>query len=182
VSKLRAYLAAEDDNERLLQRQMSYLNDDVIDGVTETYSEEFTLSRLDEECVRASCNGTSVAFIRVQFDGLENLQKFYGRETVEGFLRDAADFLRRGVRRLDIVGRLGDTGYGLVLPGTGEQVQVVIERLNSHLSAWLSQESVIRAGVTVLLGSAFYPESGRSAKKLVRHAELSPLRATPRAA
>lgn len=182
LSKLRGILNAEERNDRNLRRETSNLSQDIMDEVTDSYSEEYMLSRLDEECARASCSGGAVAFIRIQFDGLETLRRFYGSETVDRFLRDAVGFLKAGIRRLDIVGRLGETGFGIVLPGAGEQVEFVSARLQRHLSQWLSEDSVSRAGVIVLFGSAFYPESGRSGKRLLQAAKLSRLEAWPEAA
>jgi RNA polymerase sigma-B factor len=182
LSKLRTILNAEERNDRTLRRQMSNLSQDVIDETTEAYSEEYMMARLDEECARASCDSTTVAFIHVQFEGLDRLRQFYGAETVESFLRDACAFLRDGVRRLDIVGRCGDTGFGIVLPGAGEHVSVVYSRLQDRIVSWLCQESVARAGVVVLFGSAFYPNSGRNGKSLRNAAKLQPLNARPEAA
>lgn len=175
LTKLRTILGAEERNDRALRRETSNLAHDVLDEITDAYSEEYMLSRLDEECSRASCLGTSVAFIHITFNGLDRLRQFYGADTVEAFLRDAATFLRGGVRRLDIVGRIGDTGFGLVLPGTGHQVGIVFARLQDRIISWLNQESIARAGVSIALGAAFYPQSGRSAKKLMNAAILMPL-------
>jgi RNA polymerase sigma-B factor len=172
VGKLRSILNSEELNDRAIRRQTSSFSDEVMDDVSDCYTEAYLIARLDEECSRASCLDTAVGFVQVQFDGLDRLQQFYGAHAVEDFLRDAAAFLRDGVRRLDSVGRIGSTGFGIVLPGTGQTVSAVESRIVSRISSWLAQDSVSRAGVSVRLGTAYYPDSGRSAKALLQAVSL----------
>ncbi|MCH8274891.1 MAG: sigma-70 family RNA polymerase sigma factor [Armatimonadetes bacterium] len=175
LAKLRGILDDEERRDRILQRQASAIGDFVLDDTTQAYTETYLMARLNEECARAACDDSCVAFIHVEFRGLEALERFYGPDAVDDFLTDAAGYLKNSVRRLDAVGRMRQTGFGIVLPGTGKTVKAVHDRLAKRLQTWLAQESVSRTGVSVLVGAAYYPDAGRNANRLTEAIELLPL-------
>jgi diguanylate cyclase (GGDEF)-like protein len=182
LSKLRAMLDEEERLERILHRQASALKSDIVDEITGAYTETYLSSRLAEECQRAACDGTEVAFIQIRFDGLDTVRRFYGAQAVDDFLADAALFLRSQIRGLDLVGRIGPTGFGIILPSTGEAVQIVKARLAKTFKEWLIEGSGGSAGVSVAMGESWYPKCGRSASKLWKaavlvHIEISDRRA-----
>ena len=172
LSKLRTILAKEERHERVLHRQASAFKSDVIDDATGAYTETYFWARLEEECSRAACEGTEVGLVRVEFNGLDQLRNFYGPDTFENFLADAAAFLADSVRRLDIVGREGESGFAIILPSAGQSVTVVRDRIASRLATWMHRWS---AGVTVKIGEAYYPKCGRNARRLKEKAVLGKL-------
>jgi GGDEF domain-containing protein len=107
----------------------------------------------------------------VHFEGLDTLRQFYGPRAVQEFLANAAAFLRDGVRRLDIVGRVGETGFGIVFPGTGEQVRVAHDRLKGRIESWVARNGG-QSQIRVYMGVAYYPASGRSGRTLFHAAKL----------
>lgn len=175
LAKLRALISREESRERLLERQAQAIPWDVTDPVTGVYSESYLRSRLDEECTRAACDGTAVGFIQVAFHNLDAFARFYGEQAVQSFYADAAVYLKNSVRRLDIVGRMGENGFGIILPGTGSVVKEVRARLAHRLLTWLSQGSAKRAGVKVEMGEAYYPEGGRNGRRLIESIVMVPL-------
>jgi RNA polymerase sigma-B factor len=173
LTKLRASLAREERLERHMQRQADHLSHDVIDEETDAYSEAHARARLDEECTKAARDGLEVAVVVLRFDGLDALRRFYGADAVRQFLADATVFIRACVRRLDIVGRMGETGFMVILPGTGQSASVVRERLGTRLRSWLRRPEGTAAGVKILIGQSLYPAAGRSAGKLLAAVELA---------
>lgn len=178
LTKLRATLANEEKLAKALLRQAEQLPTDVIDDVTGVYSEHFLVARLDEECTRAASEELSVGYIAIRFDGLNTLRKFYGPDALTHFLKDAAKFIRSGVRRLDTVGRVGETGFGIVLPGLEKTVHVVSQRLKSRLHNWQANVLRLGAGITIHFGESCYPRDGRTAKQLIAAAKLTPFDST----
>ncbi len=175
LSKLRALISREEARERLLERQTRAVPREVVDPVTGLYSESYLRSRLDEECARAACDGTAVGFIRVAFNNLDAFARFYGDQAVQNFYADAGVYLKNSVRRLDIVGRMGENGFGIILPGTGSVVKEVRARLANRLLTWLTHGSAKRAGVRVEMGEAYYPEGGRNGRRLIESVVMMPL-------
>lgn len=175
TARLRAIFANDDRVGRALMKSEGDPQTDVLCEETGAYMEAYLLARLDEECARASCNDSVVGFVHVRFDGLDSLSTFYGPTAVMSFLADAAEFLRAGVRRLDMVGRLGSTGFGIILPGAGESVASVRERLASRLTAWVRRSVGSSNSVRVMIGDAYYPANGRNAKRIVESIHLERL-------
>lgn len=172
LAKLRTILIKEEKSDRVLTQQDQSMPEGVWNDVVDQYSEAYLFGRLDEECQRASCNDSEVAFIRVAFEGLQKLGNFYGPEAVESFMRDAGAFLKDSLRRLDVVGCIGENGFGVILPGAGQQVQAVHKRLTARLKEWIQKSNVAMAGVQVSIGASYYPHNGKSAKKLLQEATL----------
>ncbi len=167
LTKLRKILAAEEEQDRLLRRQAEEIDYDAIDPATGAYTEGFLRHRLEEEAHRASAEGGSVALVRVSFEGLDGMRKFYGEAAVRDFLADAADFLKRNVRRLDVVARDGETGFAILLPFTGGTVEVVRERLMKAAAQFTPGRMGPRGELVVRTGVASLPEAGRWAKDLM---------------
>ena len=171
TNKLRKVLEEQEEADRKIRLEVGNAPTEVVDEAIGCYREEYLMRRLDEEVHRASCVGSAVGFVRVHFDGLDTLAKFYGPTVVEDFLRNASDFLRDGVRRLDILGRVGETGFGIIFPGTGEQVRVAHHRILERMKGWL-ERSAGASQIAVSMGVAYYPESGRSGRTLYASAKL----------
>jgi RNA polymerase sigma-B factor len=170
LSKLRKILSTEEEQDRVLRRQAEELDYDSLDPVTGVYTEGFLRHRLEEEVHRAGAEGGSVALVRVNFEGLDDMRKFYGEAAVRDFLADAADFLKKNVRRLDIVARDGETGFAIMLPFTGGTDEVVRERLVNAAAAFTPGRMGPRGGIIVHAGQASVPECGRWASDLYKAA------------
>ena len=171
LTKLRKILVAEEEGDRVLRRQAAELDYDTLDPVTGAYTEAYLRHRLEEECHRASADGGSVALVRVRFDGLADMRKFYGEAAVRDFLADAAEFLKRNVRRLDVVARDGEAGFAIMLPFTGGTVEVVRERLVKAAAQFTPGRMGPKGGLVVRTGIASFPDAGRWAKDLYAAAE-----------
>jgi RNA polymerase sigma-B factor len=174
LAKLRRILTAEEEKDRLLRRQASPLEFDVVDRATGAYTEGFFRNRLEEELHRASANESGVALILVKFEGLDAMGRFYGEQSVLDFLADAADFFRDNLRRLDVVARYGETGFGILLPLTATNVGLVRERLLKRISDWTCQRLGPNGAIRVELGQASAPHDGRSSSQLLKAAIMVP--------
>ncbi len=174
LAKLRKILTAEEQKDRLLRRQAEALDYDILDAETGAYTEAYFRTRLEEEIHRANAEGTHTALVLVQFEGLEGMRKFYGEQSVTDFVADAAEFLKETVRRLDVVARFGETGFGIILPMSGHDVGLVKSRLLAKASNWASGRLGPRGGITIQLGEACAPMDGRTGKALLKAAELKP--------
>lgn len=171
TNKLRKVLEEQEQADRKIRLEVGNAPTEVMDEAIGCYREDYLMRRLDEEVHRASCVGSAVGFVRVHFEGLDALARFYGPSVVEDFLQNAAAFLRDGVRRLDILGRVGETGFGIIFPGTGEQVRVAHDRIRAKVQGWLERNAGA-SHIGVSMGVAYYPESGRSGRTLFAAAKL----------
>ncbi len=170
LSKLRKILTTEESKDRMLRRQETSGENDVIDAASGAYTEAYFKTRLEEELHRASFEKSVVALMLVDFQGLEGLRKFYGEQSVLDFLADAAEFFRDNVRRLDVVARYGSTGFAIILPSGGKNIQVVKDRLHKRLMDWVSGRYGSTGAIQTLIGEAISPVDGRGAVELTSKA------------
>jgi RNA polymerase sigma-B factor len=147
----------------------------VVDSLTRLYNRRYFDSRLEEELSRASRFNMPVAVLLVDLAGSDQIGRAYGTLRAEETLRTAAELIRMTVRKSDIVTRFGSEAFGLVLPHTGSQVEVVASRLVERLGEWLCQEGRLagRAPITLRMGWASFPADSDSAAALTAQAEES---------
>ncbi len=169
-AKLRKILEDEETKDRLL-RSKSDINFDIVDRSTGAYTEVFFRNRLQEELHRAVGTDGDVAVLIIDFRGLESLRRFYGPEAISGFLTDAAEFIRGQVRRLDLVARVGESGFGIILPFAGQNVSIVRERIAAKTLEWAPSRTGGSEMVSILVGEAWAPHDGRNSGDLVAAAQ-----------
>jgi RNA polymerase sigma-B factor len=170
LAKLRKILSAEEEKDRLLRCQADALDYEIIDPATGAYTEACFRARLEEDIHRASSTGDNLAIVLVEFKSLEAMRKFYGEQSVQDFLADAAEFFRGSVRRLDIVARYGETGFAILLPETGPNAELVRRRLMTKLENWMNHRVVANGSLEVHLGQAVFPDQGRNAAEILQAA------------
>lgn len=173
LGKLRKILSNEEQRDRALRRHAPMADNEILDIGTGAYTEAYFKSRLEEELHRASAEEASVAIVMIQFHGLDAMRKFYGEQSVIDFLADATEFIRENVRRLDVVARFGDSGFGVILPSVGRGVDLVRKRLVSKVGEWISGRYGSGASTAVEIGSAIGPDSGKNARSLLASVEMT---------
>lgn len=142
-----------------------------VDPLTGVQTRGFFFARLGERLLagerRAAC---AIAAIRV--DGLTELRAAQGAESADAALIRVAALLQATFRGDDLIARLGDDRFGVLMGGfdrDGAQLRV------DDLRASLSQERFTgRAGeftIAVSAGIAASPQDGTDADELLRAAE-----------
>ncbi len=175
LAKLRKILNEENQKDRVLRRQDAEIDYDVVDDLTGAYTEGFLRARLEEEVHRASSNGTAVGLVIVNFTGLDTLKRFYGAASVDDFMADAAEFVKDSVRRLDLVCRVGEQGFGVILPSAGNNVAMIQRRLVNKIVGWMNDRVARNTPVRVEIGYASHPEQGRSGRELFDAITMAPV-------
>ena len=180
LAKLRKILTTEEQKDRMLRRQAEDLNYDLIDGVTNAYTEAYFRTRLEEELHRASAQETGLGVVMIRFEGLDSLRAFYGDDSVSDFLFDAADILKASVRRLDVVCRFGESGFGVLIPFTGVHAGLIRERLVKKAQDWMETRFANNCPVRVNVGHASFPECGTNSQDLLEAASAGGAERSPR--
>ena len=166
LAKLRKILTLEDTKDRMIKRQNNVEDNEIVDSMTEAYTEAYFRNRLEEELHRGAFENQPVGLMIVEFQGLEGLRKFYGEQSVFDFMTDAADFFKENVRRLDVVARFGKSGFAIILPSGGKNLTLVKSRLNERLQNWVSGRYGQTGAVGVVVGEALAPDDGKSSASL----------------
>jgi RNA polymerase sigma-B factor len=120
----------------------------VMDPLTGVYNAAHFDHRLSEEIHRSVHFDQPVAVACIVLP----------ERTTDEALVAAAETLREGIRKADVVARTGPHEFGLIFPGTREAAPRVATRLAEKL--------IPIAGSPVHVATAVYPESGRTAREL----------------
>lgn len=113
--------------------------------------------RAEEEFDRAERYSDPLACLRVELDEYELLVQRHSVDAVSGMIRALRDVIETSVRKIDLVFRLDDRGYVLLLPNTHfPGALAVAERISlDSVKMRLDAEPGYRA--TVSVGVSFFP-------------------------
>lgn len=185
TKKLKKILATDDlkETQRELALMQKRLEDyarvieeqTVVDPLTRLYNRRYFETRLDEEINRASRNQEPVALLLVQIVGWSEVGRTSGTVKADEVIRAAAELIRANVRRADIVTRFDAETFGLILPRTGVQVSVVVERLTGALLKYFTGQTVasLKSPISLKMGTSWCPEDAGTVADLIGMAETS---------
>jgi diguanylate cyclase (GGDEF)-like protein len=129
---------------------------------------------LEREHLRSERHWECYAILRVAIDDAASLEAELGRPTFERLLDEAAVALR-GVRRdYDLLARIGESDFALLLPGAGvDAVHVVKERVTAAV-AIRCEEPGVPHPFTVSIGSGVWlPPAKEAAATVLAAASLA---------
>ncbi|HEY3284649.1 MAG TPA: sigma-70 family RNA polymerase sigma factor, partial [Armatimonadota bacterium] len=136
----------------------SHSSGGVLDKHTGLYNSEHILQRLGEELLRAQRYGHALAVMALVI------------RTAEGellrdatLLKEAGTLVRTCFRRIDVVGRGGESCFLVLMPHTGSAASVAGERFQSQVA---SHPVLGAKGVTSHYGVCVYPEDSNTADGL----------------
>ena len=144
------------------------------------------LDRVDREIRRAEHCGAQLAVLFMDLDGFKSVNDTLGHSAGDRVLRLAADRLGQGLRPADVVARAGATGADVDLARLGgdeftalildvvrpEDALIVARRIGQLMRQPFPLEG--RAvTLTTSIGIALYPDDGRDAETLLKHADTA---------
>ncbi len=144
------------------------------DPLTGLATRETFLERLGVEMREAAASGRPLAVVVADVDHLRKVADTRGREAAATVLRKLAGILRATVREDDLVARLADDDFAVILNGLGRgSARQVAARLRSTIerfrftSTWDGDSSF---SVTLSLGAASYPTDADNESDLLTRA------------
>ncbi|KAI5913049.1 EAL domain-containing protein [Azoarcus sp. PA01] len=114
------------------------------------------------------------AFLFIDLNRFKPVNDLYGHEAGDRLLQEVACRLKAGVRKEDIVGRLGGDEFIVLLPYL-EQTQEAMN-IAQYVVESVSQPFVIRdaeVSVSPSIGISLFPQHGMSVDALIRAADLA---------
>ncbi|VAV84511.1 hypothetical protein MNBD_DELTA01-1138 [hydrothermal vent metagenome] len=138
----------------------------VRDALTGLFDRSYILEQLRLEICRASRHEGNLALLVINIDGFRMLLKTHGALEVNRFLRVVGGYLKRNLRETDIVARMHDGEFCILIPEleTAEGVKFLSERIVEELTAL----PVLKGGVSFKVGIALYPEDGLVKGELIK--------------
>ena len=105
------------------------------DSVTGLMSVQALLVQLKSEVRTARRRGQSLALLVVDLDGFTDLNAHYGYETGDMVLRKSGETLRKVLRGMDVVARVGADCFALLYAGDERAAKVLGERARAAIQA-----------------------------------------------
>lgn len=100
------------------------------DPLTGAVTQRAWIELFDREIVRAERAGEALSVALLDVDGLTRFNRSFGAEAGDDLLRSSVAAWRRGLRAGDILGRIDDDTFGLVLPSCDDDgARIVVDRL-----------------------------------------------------
>lgn len=130
--------------------------------------------RLRSALAEAAARGEVLGVAFVDVDQFKNVNDIVGHDVADRLLVDVATRLREGVRGGDVVARQGGDEFLLLLPNLGRRADAagLAERvLAVFRSPFVVEGREIQ--LTASIGIAVYPDDGRDASELVKHADMA---------
>ncbi len=160
----------------------------VVDGLTGIYNRRYYLDRLSEEITRASRYGHPVSVLLARITLPESVGKLARLIRTDDVIQQASERIRGSVRKADVIARIEDNVFALILPHTGLQAEHVASRVENILGAeaFVSPHTGESVRAEVQVAWASYPEHAGTARNLLSAAtdslEMEDLYALPLAA
>jgi diguanylate cyclase (GGDEF)-like protein len=139
------------------------------DSLTDLLNHRAFYERLDQELSRSQRDGSIVAVIALDLDDFKSINDSRGHLAGDQTLMLTAAAIRSCSRQSDVAGRVGGDEFALILPGAGEEIELVARRLLSTIAR--------KAGVGASLGIALSEQGEADPLLLMARADRSLLEA-----
>ncbi len=115
----------------------------------------------------ASRDGTPFSMLVFDLDHFGYVNDVHGHPIGDLVLKEVARVLRHGARSQDIIARIGEDEFGVILPGTApQQAQVIADALCHAIAGMEFQTTKGPLRVTASMGVVSYPMHGRTSESL----------------
>lgn len=148
----------------------------VRDVLTALPNRRHLLHRLEEEFSRARRYRTPLSFALIDLDRLKDVNDKHGQAGGDAAIRRVGELIRDQLRREDVVGRMGEDVFGVVLPGNRYRGAAI---LGNKIRTEAEETTLTLAGGEVAIrlscGIATYPDNRaiKSADDLIGTAETA---------
>lgn len=144
------------------------------DPLTGLFNRRYLLLRLEEEFSRARRHRTPLSLLLADIDRLKEVNDARGQSAGDAILRRVARVVAANTRREDVLGRLGEDLFGVVLSGGRFRgAAVLANKIRTDTAALAVEGDGSAAEIHLSVGISTYPDNGAiaSAEDLVRCAE-----------
>jgi diguanylate cyclase (GGDEF)-like protein len=130
------------------------------DGLTALANRRYLLLRLEAEFSRARRYHSSLSIALFDIDRLREINDRHGQAAGDAAIRRVGELIRGQVRREDVVGRMGEDVFGVLLPGNRYRGAAT---LANKIRTEAQDEAFVRGGVAIATrlscGISTYPDN-----------------------
>jgi diguanylate cyclase (GGDEF)-like protein len=146
------------------------------DGMEGCYNLRYLVRKLVHELKRSKRYNRPTALIMVGIDGFDRIEPEYGNLAADKVVFTVIQFLMQVTRSdIDLVGRLADDRYIVVLPETpGKGAAILAERTRQLFNSSVDLNyNWHKLPVTLSFGITYYPGHGADARELIARSDLA---------
>ncbi|MBE0603244.1 MAG: diguanylate cyclase [Deltaproteobacteria bacterium] len=161
-------------NEELLEANRNLADQANRDGLTGLYNHRYFQDALRREIFRSERNAHTFALLFVDIDNFKKYNDREGHQAGDKVISTIGEMLRGCVRGCDVPARYGGEEFVVLLTESNtEKAWVFAERFREAVAKhpFQGREDQPNGALTVSMGLASYPESGKDAVELIRRAD-----------
>ena len=158
----------------IVQRTRRLRRMSTLDRLTDLFNRSHFLERMEDDLARTKRYGRPLSVAIIDLDYFKNFNDAYGPGPGDEALRAFAAFLRRTVRRTDVIGRYGGDEFVVLFPETGpDAARDKLEAMRAEMSTLPLSVGRGReaAFLTMSAGMASHPEDADTAIALLERAD-----------
>jgi diguanylate cyclase (GGDEF)-like protein len=131
----------KDFNDRLMEKQLEieYLekelrNKSKRDSLIDVYNQQVMIRKLKFKMDNYNKNGETFLCGVLNIDGFEELNYKYSIEFSDIILKEVGEVLKKAIRKIDILGRIGNDEFLIIMPNiTMDIAKIVVNKIKSQL-------------------------------------------------
>ncbi|MFG1371592.1 diguanylate cyclase [Xanthobacter oligotrophicus] len=129
--------------------------------------------RFEQRLAAAVEAGGPFAVLYLDLDGFKAINDTHGHDTGDGLLQGVANRLQACLRDGDTLARLGGDEFAVILKSvrTEAEAEPVVARIIDHVGAPYGAEGDPELKISVSVGIALYPQTGRTPRALLQAAD-----------
>ena len=148
------------------------------DSLTDIPNRALFRDRLEHAILLAEREGSSFSLLFIDLNGFKQVNDSFGHDVGDEIIKICAQRLASCLRRSDLVARMGGDEFILLLQNTDNNRDVAL--IAEKVIQVLSQPAQVKGYELVVgcsIGIAIYPQAGRDAETLLKHADMAMYRA-----
>ncbi len=157
------------------QRKVEFLA--THDTLTNLPNRNLFQDRIDHAIAQARRHKKNLALLFIDLDNFKSINDTQGHHAGDELLIEAADRLRKVVRDVDTVARIGGDEFTIILTECSiEDAEIIAARVLNEMSRHfvIQRRKVF---VSASIGAAFYPDDGEDSSSLIKSADTAMYRA-----
>ncbi len=145
------------------------------DALTNLPNRKMCIDQLSHDLKTAKRTNSNVAVLFIDLDRFKLINDTLGHNAGDSLLIEIASRLKETVRESDVVSRLGDDEFVVILNDIKNvfDVEVVSKKILSNISIPVNLNSSSETFTTTSIGIALYPHDGNDVETLMKHADTA---------
>jgi len=130
------------------------------DALTAAANRRYLLLRLDEEFSRARRYRTPLSLVLIDIDRLKDVNDRHGQAVGDAVIRRVGELIRGQVRREDVMGRMGEDVFGVVLPGNRYRgAAILANKIRTEAEETVLSHASAELPIRLSCGISTYPDN-----------------------